>query len=61
MGTVIELSDYGKKAEVQPEDGFYMEVEPPVMVVRRFRDGIFVGEERMISEWMLREMLDRMP
>jgi hypothetical protein len=58
MGMVIELSDYRIKAPSEPRDGFRLEVVPPVMVVRQFRDGVLVGEERVVSEYMLREMLD---
>jgi len=60
MGTVIRLSDHRRKAEAAPEDGYYISVEPPVMVVRHFRDGVLLGEERVLSEYMLREMLERM-
>jgi hypothetical protein len=31
------------------------------MVVRHFRNGVCIGEERLISETMLRELLDHMP
>ena len=58
MGTVIELSDYRRKAPSEPRDGFRMQVVPPLMVIRHFRDGVLVGEERVISEYLLREMLD---
>lgn len=58
MGAVIELSDYRRKAPSEPRDGFCLQVVPPLMVVKHFRDGVLVGEERVISEYMLREMLD---
>ncbi len=60
MGTVIELSDW-TKSQSELKDGFYLEFEPPFMIVRRFRDGVLVGEDRVISEYMLREMLESMP
>jgi hypothetical protein len=57
---VIELSDFRKRGPGEPCDGLRLKVEAPVMVVRHFRDGVLVGEERVLSEYMLREMLDRM-
>ena len=60
MGTVIELSNCRRKAATLSKDAFYIEVEPPVMVVRYYREGVLVEEDRVVSEYMLREMLARM-
>ena len=61
MGEVVELSDFRRRASAEPLDGYFLHVEPPAMVVRHFRNGVCIGEERLISEIMLRELLDHMP
>jgi hypothetical protein len=61
MGKVIELSDYRKRAPAAPEMTYRVEWEAPFLLVRRFLDGVFVGEKRVIPELMLRDLLDGMP
>ncbi|MCU0574637.1 MAG: hypothetical protein MUC41_16820 [Syntrophobacteraceae bacterium] len=65
MGELIELSSYRKRRteaiSTDLIDGYTLRAEPPFMVVRHFRNGAFVGEERVISETMLKELLDGMP
>lgn len=65
MGELIELSKYrgrrAKAAEADLVDGYTLRAEPPFMVVSHFRNGAFIGEERVLSEAMLKELLDRMP
>jgi hypothetical protein len=56
-GELICLSDYRKTKENQ-EQYFYMEVIPPVMIIRYSKQDI-VQEQHVISERMLREILDR--
>jgi hypothetical protein len=58
MGKLICLSDYKKAREIQGQ-GFYMEVLPPVIIIRYSKQGI-VQERHIISERMLREILDRL-
>jgi len=60
MGKVIKLSNYRRKAATPSKDAFYIEVEPPIMVVKYYRHGVLVEEHRVVSEYMLREMLARM-
>jgi hypothetical protein len=58
VGTVVQLSDYRKKVTTQPENGFSVEIAPPVLIVRHFHNGVLTKEERVISESMLRDLLD---
>jgi hypothetical protein len=60
MGKLIELSDYRKKVQTSHRDGIFMEVVPPMLIFRHMRGGAVVKEERVVSESMLRELLDWM-
>ena len=57
MGKVVELSNYRRKAVTPSKDVFCIVLDPPVMVVRFYRDGVLVGEQTVVSEYMLREMM----
>jgi hypothetical protein len=58
VGELICLSNYRKAKENQGQ-GFYMEVIPPFIIIRYSKQGI-VQERHVISERMLREILDRL-
>ncbi len=60
MGTLIDFSEYRAKKNGHPLDGIQIEVVSHVMIVRHYQKGILVGEERVISERILRDMLDEM-
>jgi hypothetical protein len=60
MGTLIDFSEYRAKKSGYPRDGIQIEVVSYVMIVRHYREGILIGEERVISERRLRDMLDGM-
>ncbi|NLJ26546.1 MAG: hypothetical protein GX433_00850 [Deltaproteobacteria bacterium] len=61
MGKVIDFFQYKKMETPEPIDGTYMEVAPPIIILRHFKKGAMVKEERVVSEYMLRELLERMP
>jgi hypothetical protein len=58
VGELICLSDYRKAKGIQ-EQCFYLEVIPPAIIVHDSKQGI-VQERQVISERMLREILDRL-
>ncbi len=58
MGKIIDLSEYRAKRKGHPRDGIQIEVVSHVMIVRHYQRGILIGEERVISERLLRDMLD---
>ncbi len=60
MGTVIDLSEYRAKKSGHPLDGIQIEFVSHVMIVRHYQKGILIGEERVISERILRDLLDGM-
>ena len=60
MGTLIDFSEYRAKKNGYPRDGIQIEVVSHVITVRHYREGILIGEERVISERSLRDMLDSM-
>jgi hypothetical protein len=60
MGTLIDYSEYRAKKSGYPRDGIQIEVVSHVITVRHYRGGILIGEERVISERCLRDMLDAM-
>jgi hypothetical protein len=58
MGKVTDLSEYRAGKEGHPRDGIQIVAVSHVMIVRHYRDGILVGEEQVISERFLRDMLE---
>ncbi len=61
MADLIDLSEYRAKKEGHPRDGIQIEASGHVMIVRHYRDGLLAGEQRIISERRLRDMLDGLP
>jgi hypothetical protein len=60
VGTLIDFSEYRAKKNGHPPDGIHIELVSNVMIVRHYHKGILIGEERVISERILRDMLDGM-
>ncbi len=60
MGTLIDFSEHRAKKNGHPMDGIQIEVVSHVMIVRHYKEGILIGEERVVSERILRDMLDGM-
>lgn len=59
MEKVVDLAGFRADKEGHPRDAVQIELEPPEMVVRHYRDGVLVREERTLSECFLRDLLDR--
>lgn len=60
MGKVIDLSERRNKAISERPEQVRLQCVPPVIVVQRYRNGKLEGEERALSERILRELLDNM-
>jgi hypothetical protein len=58
VGTLIDFSEYRAKKSGHPPDGIQIEVVSHVTIVRHYQKGVLSGEERVISERILRDMLD---
>lgn len=60
MGEVIQFPEYKARKNAHPRDGIQMEVVFHSMLIRYYREGILIGEERIVSELFLRDLLDSM-
>lgn len=65
VGKVIDLAKHRERLELGragaiAKDGLYMESVPPFIIFRRYEAGVVCSEQRLISEYMLREMLENM-
>jgi hypothetical protein len=60
MGDVIDFSGFRASRNGHPRDGIQIEVLPHAMIVRHYRAGILVGEDRILPERFLRDTLDEM-
>ncbi len=67
MKKVIDLRMYreksrqNKRAAPRSIDGFYMEAAPPFIIFRHYQTGVICKEWHVLSEYMLREILDNLP
>jgi len=66
MGEVIDLAKYREIAECKRigaewGDGVYLETTPPIIMFKEYRGGLIRKEWRLISEYMLRELLETFP
>ncbi len=60
MGEVIDLESYRAGKKVGIRNGLYLEIAPPVVFVKYYENGVLTEQHRVISEHMLRELLDEM-
>lgn len=60
MGKIIDFGDYREKHKPKRSDGVYMETVPPYIIFKYYENGIIRKEYRLISERMIRDLLDDM-
>jgi len=60
MGEVIDLLEYRASMKEKERNGIYMQIVPPAVLFQYYRNGVIVEQYRVISEYMLRDLLDEM-
>lgn len=60
MGDVIDFERYRPKAGERVRNGLFIELMPPVILVGYYENGVLMGQQRFISEDMVRDLLDEM-
>ena len=60
MGEVIDLLDYRASMKEKERNGIYMQIVPPAVLIQYYRNGVMVEQHRVISEYMLRDLLDEL-
>ena len=60
MGEVIDLQKYRTNKRDILWNGLCVDIQPPVVFIRYYDNGVLMEQHRVISEYMLREMLDEM-
>jgi hypothetical protein len=60
MGEVIDLQGYRTNKRDNLRNGLYIEIAPPVVFINYYENGVLTEQHRVISEYMLRELLDEM-
>ena len=63
MGDVIDLLEFKARStytrtEAQQSDGAYLQTISPFIILKHYEAGTVRGEQRLISERLLREYLD---
>jgi hypothetical protein len=58
VGDLLSLCAYKKLREASTERGLIIEAQSPFMIVRHLWNGSVQREERVLSESMLRDLLD---
>jgi hypothetical protein len=63
MGNVIDFVKFKQKSgqnriELERKDGTYMETVPPFIIFKHYEAGAIRKEWRLISEYMLREIIE---
>lgn len=58
MGDLLSLCNYRKRLEATTGHTLVIEDRSPFMIVRHLRNGVVHREERILSESMLRDLLD---
>ena len=66
MGEVLDFGKHREKAagsriRAQWREGVYLETAPPLIIFKEYRAGLIRKEWRLISEYMLRELLETYP
>jgi hypothetical protein len=60
MGKIVDFVKYREKAVPNQRDGLYVEAQPPFVIIGSWENGAFRKEYRLMSENMLRDLLDEM-
>jgi hypothetical protein len=60
VGEVIDLLEYRASMKEKERNGIYMQIVPPAVFIQHYRNGVIVEQHRVISEYMLRDLLDEM-
>ncbi len=66
MSKVIDLRMYREKSRgnrpeaPRPIDGVYLEAAPPFIIVRHYQTGVICKERCLLSEYLLREIMDNL-
>jgi hypothetical protein len=60
VGEVIDLLDYRASMKEKERNGIYMQIVPPAVLIQYYRNGVMVEQHRVISEYMLRDLLDEL-
>jgi hypothetical protein len=60
VGEVIDLLEYRASMKEKERNGIYMQIVPPAVLIQYYRNGVIVEQHRVISEYMLRDLLDEM-
>jgi hypothetical protein len=58
LAQVYHLSDYRERAREYRRNGFSLELAPPFIIIQYYRDGVKTEKHRMISEHLLRHLLE---
>lgn len=58
MGELIDLQKFRKEVERPATNGLIMETRPPLILFKYYENGMLVEQHQVISEHLLREMLD---
>jgi hypothetical protein len=58
VGEVIDLLEYRANMKEKERNGIYMQIVPPAVLIQFYRYGVIVEQHRVISEHMLRDLLD---
>jgi hypothetical protein len=66
VGQVIDIVKYLERSrtiqnESNQTDGYYLETNPPFITVKHYENGVVRKEFRVMSEHMLRELLESLP
>jgi hypothetical protein len=61
LAQVIRLSDYRDIAGQDRLTGFSLELAPPFIIVHHYRDGVKTKQYKVISEHMLRQLIEDTP
>ena len=59
MGEVIDFERYRARAGEQARNGLFLEIMPPVILARYYENGVLIEQHRVVSETMIRDLLDR--
>jgi hypothetical protein len=60
VGEIIDLQRYRARADVKERNGLFMEILPPVILVKCYEQGVLVEQHHIIFEYLLRDLLDEM-
>lgn len=60
MGEIIDFERYRARAREQARNGLFLEILPPVILVRYYENGVLMEQHRVVSEAMIRDLLDQM-